>query len=370
MDHTVVAFTDVYLPRINGVTYTVMLWREQWNARHGRMPLVYPAMEGYNPGTDEFPVKSVPAPLYSDYRLGIPKIPDDVADPDLIHLHTPFSIGVAGLRFAHQTETPVVASYHTLLGERSDYVAPSSRLSAGLRRACHYYERWFFEAVDLVTTPTTFTRRYLEEFVGVDADIEIISNGVDTDVFRPVDSSDFRAAYDIPNDRPIVGYTGRHSEEKELPGLIDAVEGMDVTLVLGGDGPTSESLRARAAARDLDVRFLGFIPRDELPAFYSMLDVFAFPSPLETQGLVALEAVACGTPVVAVDAGALSETIVDDETGVHYPFGDDDAFREAIRYCLDNRERLRSSCLARRKTISVEHSIDQLAAAYADLLDS
>ncbi len=77
----------------------------------------------------------------------------------------------------------------------------------------------------------------------------------------------------------------------------------------------------------MDVRFLGFLERDELAAFYSALDVFAFPSPVETQGLVALEANACGTPVVGANAGALSNTIVAGETGYHFESGDIEGIR-------------------------------------------
>jgi glycosyltransferase involved in cell wall biosynthesis len=140
---------------------------------------------------------------------------------------------------------------------------------------------------------------------------------------------------------------------------------MDVTVLFGGDGPARESLEAQARAVDADVRFLGFLDRAELPAFYSALDVFAFPSPVETQGLVALEANACGTPVVGADAGALSNTVDDGETGYHFESGDVSGFRAAIERALDERERLRETCLARREAVSVERAVEKLADVYA-----
>jgi len=102
---------------------------------------------------------------------------------------------------------------------------------------------------------------------------------------------------------------------------VAATAELDVGVVLAGDGPARADLQARAADRE-NVRFLGFLDREELATFYSTLDVFAFPSPVETQGLVALESIACGTPVVAVDSGALSESIDDGTSGYHYQPGD------------------------------------------------
>ncbi|MEF8774544.1 MAG: glycosyltransferase, partial [Halobacteriales archaeon] len=116
-----------------------------------------------------------------------------------------------------------------------------------------------------------------------------------------------------------------------------------------------------------DVRFLGFLDREELPAFYTALDVFAFPSPVETQGLVALEANACGTPVVGCNEGALADTIEDGETGYHYPGGDPGAFAAAIERAIDDADRLRGTCLDRREDLSVEKSVEQLADLYDDL---
>ncbi|MFC7028410.1 glycosyltransferase [Halomicroarcula sp. GCM10025710] len=106
------------------------------------------------------------------------------------------------------------------------------------------------------------------------------------------------------------------------------------------------------------------------PELYAALDVFAFPSPVETQGLVALEANCCGTPVAGVDAGALSDTVHEGETGYSYPEGDLEEFRRAIERVLDEQETLSERCLARRDSVSVEHAVGRLQAVYADVLDA
>ncbi|MFB6163848.1 MAG: glycosyltransferase [Haloarculaceae archaeon] len=364
---TVAVFTDTYLPTVNGVTYTIQTWRRRWADRGGRMPVVYPDAADYDPDDDEHPVRSVSFPFYEGYHAAVPSIPDAVAecDPALVHTHTPFLLGLSGLQFARRQGVPLVASYHTPTAEYADYIA-EGWLHVPVERAARVYERWYMNRAEVVVVPSEPARHHLRE-IGVRTPVEVVPNGVDIDAFAPVEGDAFRRQYDL-GDGPLVGYTGRHGFEKGLELILDATDGMDVTVVLGGDGPARSQLEERAAEVDVDARFLGFLPREELPAFYAALDVFAFPSPVETQGLVALEANACGTPVAAVDAGALSDTVVDGETGYRAPPGDADAFRAAIERTLAEAETLRETCLARRDEMSVDHAVETLARVYDTVL--
>ncbi|WP_232701223.1 glycosyltransferase [Halobacterium wangiae] len=359
----VAAFTDSFLPTVNGVTYTVSTWRDRWHARGGEMPIVYPRST-HVPENGEYPVSSLPFPFYDGYRIAVPRAPASVRNVDVVHAHTPFGLGVAAWRLAEKCDVPLVATYHTPTAEYAEYVGPDA-VTGFVRDASERWERWFLDRADLVLTPSDRTRDHVRD-LGVATRIESLQNGVDTEWFRPTDGDDFRARHDLP-DGPLVGYTGRHGYEKRLSDLLAAAEGIDATLVFGGDGPAREELEREAAERDVDARFLGFLDRDELPAFYSVLDAFAFPSPVETEGLVALEANACGTPVAGVNAGALSETIVDGETGYHYEPGDVDGFRTAIRRTLDESDRLSENCLASRDDVSVERAIDDLEEHYRSL---
>jgi len=362
---TVAAFTDTYLPTVNGVTYTVRTWRDCWERHNGLMGVVYPDDDGYEPGVREFPVSSVPFPFYPGFRFGLPDVPAGVRglEPDLVHAHTPFSLGLAARRFALDRDLPLVVSYHTPAEEYAEYI--SDAFAGAIRRVADRYERWFFGQADAVIVPSATAA---DRVAAGGTPTHVVSNGVDTGRFEPADEkavAAFRARHDLP-EGPLVGYTGRHGYEKRLEDLLATTADLDVTVVFGGDGPARPELRRRAAARD-EVRFLGFLEREELSTFYSALDVFAFPSPVETQGLVALEAVACGTPVVAVDGGALSESVVDGETGYHFAPGDVDGFRGAIRRVLDERAALSARCRRRRPELDVERSIEQLSAVYDGL---
>jgi len=386
---SVVAFTDTYLPTVNGVTYTVKTWRDRWEARGGRMDVVYPDADGHEPEAGEHPVTSLPFPFYDGFRFGVPRVPDDVPDAEVIHAHTPFALGLSALRLARRTDRPVVANYHTPTGEYASYLTLTSwsPLEPVYQRLSERYERWYFSRADAVIVPSEKAREHLLDGIGVarrgpETEVHVVPNGVDVDRFGPVDGAAFRDRYDL-GDGPLIGYTGRHGYEKCLEDVFAAADGLagdgggtdggagdgdgDVTVVFGGDGPAREDLERAAADCRVETRFLGFLDREELPAFYSALDVFAFPSPVETQGLVALEATACGTPVVAVDAGALSDTVEDGRNGYHYERDDVAGFRDGIRRALAEGETLARQCLEMREEISVEHAVDQLRGVYAGL---
>lgn len=360
---SVAAFTDTYLPTVNGVTYTVESWRDCWADRGGRMDVVYPRTDGYAPRAGEYPVRSLPFPFYPGFRLGVPWIPKRVRDVDIVHAHTPFAVGLAGLWLAQRRDRPFVASYHTPSAEYADYVAPGETVERGVERVGERYERWFLDRADAVLAPSEATASHLRESVGVSTPVTVVPNGIDTERFRPVDSGAFRARYGL-DDRPLIGYTGRHGYEKRLTDVVDAAADLDATVVFGGDGPARADIEARTEEHGVDARFLGFLDRDELPAFYSALDLFVFPSPVETQGLVALEANACGTPVVGADEGALADTVEDGVTGYHFETGDIASLRRSIRRALDDRASLSEACVERREDHGVDRAIESVADVY------
>lgn len=369
MSLQVAAFTDTYFPSINGVTYTIHSWRREWKRRGGQMDVIYPQKDGYESEDNEFPVRSLPFPFYDDFQLGLPQIPSSMSVPDVIHLHGQFTVGLGGLRLARREDIPLVATYHMPGGQYADYLAPTSAVARGIERITRSYEKWFFEHVDMILTPSEATCKHLKETIGVKTPTRVFPNGIDTKRFRPVDPSAFLERHGIDTEKPIVGYTGRLGHEKRLWEIIDAVAELDFKVLFGGDGPARENLVERAEDRGVDAEFLGFLEREELPAFYSALDVFAFPSPIETQGLVALESYACGTPVVGVNKGGLENTVNDGVTGYHYESGDISGFADGIKRALEENGQLRENCLSRRDDLSVEAAVDDLTDVYQQVVD-
>jgi 1,2-diacylglycerol 3-alpha-glucosyltransferase len=264
---------------------------------------------------------------------------------------------------ARRNDVRHIASYHTPTSEYAEYLLPTDIGVGTLEATCRHYEKWFFNRADVVLAPSEFTAEHVSG-LGVETPIEVVPNGIDTELFRPVDPSPFVDRYSLPRDRTLVGYTGRHGYEKRLDDAITAAADLDISLVFGGDGPARSDLQAAAEDRAVDAHFLGFLEREELPSFYSALDVFVFPSPVETQGLVALEANACGTPVVGADDGALATTIDEGETGYRFETGNVGALREALLQTLSETETLTESCLDSRSRIGLDQAVDRLESCY------
>ncbi|MEF8781356.1 MAG: glycosyltransferase [Haloferacaceae archaeon] len=363
--YRVAAFTDTYLPTVNGVTYTVRTWARRWRARGSRMDVVYPDAPDREPEPGEYAVESVPFPFYDGFRLGAPSVPRGIGTPDVVHTHTPFSLGLAARRLAGRTSAPLVASYHTPTSEYAGYFSSNSWIEALLGRAASVYEELVLGAADAVVAPSEPVAEELRDRRGIDS-VFVVPNGVDVDRFSPTGETAvraFRERHDLGSG-PLVGYTGRHGYEKRLEEIPPAIADLDVTLVVAGDGPARDAFERAARRHGVDARFLGFLDRSQLPTFYSALDAFLFPSPVETQGLVALEANACGTPVVGVDAGALVDTVEEGVTGYRFPEGDTAAFRDAIERTLAAAPQLSRRCLDRRSELSVERSLDALETVY------
>lgn len=363
----VAAFTDSYLPTVNGVTYTVSEWADRWNRSYGRMNIVYPNSD-YRPDTHEFPVPSAPFPFYPGYRAAVPWIPDDVRYPDIVHSHSMFSVGAAGWALARAQEVPFVVSYHTPMEEYADYVVPTEIGSSLFGSGLSYFESRTLEAADLVLAPSAETKQELASRIDNSVPIRVLSNGVNLGHFKEVDTTEFKHRYGLTG--TLIGYTGRHGYEKRLEDLIKAAEQIQdtVTVVFGGDGPALDELVRVGEAAEIEVRFLGFLDRDELAEFYSAMDIFGFPSPVETEGIVGMEAIACGTPVVGANAGALQSTIQHGLTGYLYEPRSISSMADALQRALNNQEQLEQGCSKTRENLSVDKSIDKLSNFYLNLL--
>ncbi len=210
---------------------------------------------------------------------------------ELVHAHTPSASGMAGQRLAGKLDTR--SSRRITRNERVRRVrlVQRCRVSGPLQRR---------ELRTLVPGPCRHRYRAKRArsdpspgSIGLDTTVTVVPNGVDTTAFAPMPRT---SASDTTSRMVHSWATPAATVTRNLDEIVTACEGLDVTVVFAGDGPARESLEATAEHSDADVRFLGFLDRVELPELYSALDVFAFPSPVETQGLVALEANAAGRP--------------------------------------------------------------------------
>jgi len=263
----------------------------------------------------------------------------EAVDYDLIHAHYWLS-GVAALTLKTRWSVPVLQMFHTL-GRLKNRVA---RSAAELEPAVRLEEETrIVSAADRIVAANVVERaELLRDYAAHASRIATIPCGVDTDLFTPGDRAEARRRLDLDG-RPVLLWVGRIAPIKGLDTLLDAVarlseSGQDMRLlVVGGDADErtsghETSLRQRIERLGLgdSVRFLGPRPQGVLPLYYAASDVTVLPSYYESFGMVALEAMACGSPVIASRVGGLVTTVRDGVTGFLVPDGDVEALAERI----------------------------------------
>jgi D-inositol-3-phosphate glycosyltransferase len=300
---------------------------------------------------------------------------------DIIHSHYWLS-GRLGLLFADRWGVPLVSTFHTLAQLKNRVAESHAEREQAVRSDI---ERRTMAGSDRIVALTAVDRQQMIRHYGTQAPIVVIPGGVDLEGFRSLPRLEARAELALDPDAKVVLFVGRIQRLKGLDVLLRAFERVDdpraTLLIVGGQrGNSQESreiLRLQHLASRLGIaertRFLGAVPHDELPLYYSAADVTAMPSSYESFGLVAVESLACGTPVVATRVGGLASIVRDGENGLLVPWRDVDLFAERLRrVLLDDELRARLASRA-RESVSSSYRWDRIAdehlALYGDVLD-
>lgn len=305
--------SDVYFPRINGVSTSIRTFVEQMQNLGHTVHLIAP---DYAVQTeDENWIKRISArSIYFDpedklmkYGAAMQLLPALMQEKyDIIHVHTPFVAHYLGLKLAAKLNIPCIETYHTFFEDYLHHYLPwmPKSFARGMARMISKRQ---CNAVDAIVAPSNPMLDVLRGY-GVHVASEVIPTGLQDYSFKAADGKAFRKKYDIALDRPMLLYVGRVAFEKNIDFLLEMTKILiekqpDVLLVVTGEGPAEASLHQLAKTLNIEnnVKFIGYLDRNtELNACYESADVFVFASKSETQGLVILEAMAQGTPVVAI----------------------------------------------------------------------
>lgn len=259
---------------------------------------------------------------------------------DLIQSHYWLS-GVAGLHLSRRWSVAHAVMFHTL-----GAVKNRARLGESETPARIAGERAVAAGADRVVCATAHERALLQRLYGVDGTrAAIVPCGVDDDLFQPLDRAAARRGLGLPADEPLLVFAGRIEPLKGLDVAIAALAALDaprpLLLIVGGDKQAAgevrrlQALAAREGVAER-VRFVGSVPQIDLPAYYSAADICIAPSYYESFGMAALEAQACGTPVVASRVGGLPDVVRDGETGYLVPWRCPQPFAERLDLLLHN----------------------------------
>jgi glycosyltransferase involved in cell wall biosynthesis len=308
--------TETFAPQVNGVSRTLVQLVRALERAGDAVQVVYPNYGGLS-RPNRVRVRSFRPPFYRELYLPLPPFRRvrraiDAFRPDVVHVATEATLGLAVLRHALRRGVPVVSSFHTNFDQYAGHYG------LGWAQALVWrYLRWFHNRTRETYVPSRATIAALEAR-GFER-LVLWSRGVDSRVFRPdrPGREAVRAALGFGPDDVVVGHVSRIAAEKNVEYLGEVLARVverrpDVRLLIVGDGPARPELEARLGP---GARFVGYKWGDELADHYAAADVFAFASRTETFGNVVLEAMASGLPVVALRAGGPGEFVRDDETG-------------------------------------------------------
>jgi glycosyltransferase involved in cell wall biosynthesis len=356
----IVMLTNTYLPHVGGVARSVEAFRREYEARGHQVLVVAPEFPDVrDTEKDVIRVPAIQNFNASGFSVSLP-IPGYVLSavrgfrPDLVHSHHPFLLGNRALRIAAHFNVPLVFQHHTMY-ERFTHVVPGD--SSAMKRFVTDLATGYANLCDQVFAPSDSVAALLRRR-GVTSPIAVVPTGIDTRRFARGNGGTVRSDLGIPRSAPVIGHVGRLAPEKNLPFLAKAVARYLRTqpraqFLLVGDGPSeSELQRVFARAGLLDrLHLKGVLQGQALVDAYHAMDVFAFASKSETQGLVLAEAMAAGCPVVAIDAPGVREVVQDRRNGRLLDGQRVDEFAAAVAWITELADAQRNEvCDAARKT--------------------
>ncbi len=356
-------FTNTYLPHVGGVARSVKTLEDQCRKHGHEVRVVAPEFPENVPGeSDE--VLRVPAICNfngSDFsvRLPVPNLIHEMIEdfePDVIHSHHPFLLGDAALREAWKHKLPIVFTHHTLYERYTHYVPLDS---PALKRVAIQLATEYCNLCTEVIAPSESVRKLLLER-GVTSPVEVAPTGIDTAFFSSGNGPAFRKAQGIPDDAWVIGHVGRLAQEKNLGYLAEAVRhhlraDSSAVFLLVGAGDALELARRTLGDEASRLFAVGRKSGQALADAYAAMDVFAFASQTETQGMVLAEAMAAGKPVVALDGPGVREIMRDGGNGLMLR-GDapETAFAAALARLRDDPE-LAGRCAAGARAAADEY---------------
>lgn len=305
--------SDVYFPRINGVSTSIETFRHELRELGHTVHLIAPDYPGGS--SDESDIMRAPSrqlPFDPEDRLmkfgwvmaHLEKLRNE--HYDIIHIQTPFVAHYLGVKLSRLLGIPCIETYHTFFEEYLHHYIPfvPRAITGSLARR---FSRHQGNSLDGMVVPSRPMMEVLHSY-GVTARSEVIPTGLEPESFVPGNGDDFRRKYGIAPDRPMLLFVGRVAHEKNIGFLLQVIDRVrkdipEALLLIAGAGPAREGLEHEADKLNLsgNVMFIGYLDRHtELNGCYQSADIFVFSSRTETQGLVLLEAMAQGVPVVSI----------------------------------------------------------------------
>ncbi len=366
----VALYTETFLPKIDGIVKVACLTLEHFQ-RRGIEAVVVAPEQGVREyaGAEVIGVPCVVNPLYPEGRVSLPTLDTyrrvKAFRPDLMHSFHPVLAGMAGMVFAKRMKVPAIASFHLDVARMTSFYKVGV-LKYPVQRAT----TWVFNMGDYALAPSRKVQQELRSD-GV-RQVGLWRRGVDAEAFHPRfrDAAMRDLLSDGHPDETVLLYVGRLAPEKQIEQIRAVLEHVPGTrLALVGGGPHQENLERYFAG--LPVKFAGYMTGERLASAYASADIFVFPSAFESFGLVILEAMASGLPVVSSRVGGAQDMIQEDVTGYTFAVNDVDALVNGVQQIVGQAGKLQAMGLAARRhaeSQSWPNMMDELIDCYEAIL--
>jgi len=372
-------FTDTYSPQINGVVTSINTFIHELEKRGHKVYIFAPHVKGAEKKDNIFYFKSFKYPMSPEHQLAYSTSGHMKAfrelNLDIIHSHTPFTVGLLAIFLAKQYQIPLVHTYHTLFTEYVHYIPFGEKIGLHFSRNA---SKRYCQKCDLVIVPSYCMRKELQDY-GVTQEIDVIPTGVILDHESKDTRDKIRKNLQIDPTTKVLLYMGRIAKEKNIEFLLrvyyDILKARkNILFVIIGDGPYRDHIEKRAKDLGLtkNILFTGYISEKKILAnWLKAADVFTFSSLSETQGLVILEAMLQGTPVVAVDSMGVSDVINDNKGGLASSLDEVEFALKLNRLLSDKdlRNRKSKEAVAKAHSLSIDNLTIKLLSNYQRLID-
>lgn len=366
-------FTDSYIPQKNGVTTAVQTLKNSLEKKGHSVIVIAPKYPGYNSTKSiiRLPAFTIEKGSNTRFALYYPaKAMRDalLIDCDIIHGHSGGPISLLGLEVARRKKIPYIFTYHTLWSSYMHYFFKGKILTP---KMVEQASKIFANMTSAIIAPSQSMKEKLISY-GVTKPIDVIPNGIDTSLFQGKKMDFLREKYAISHDKHILLCVGRLGKEKSIDFVIKAFavvhrQKPDTVLILIGEGSDSDVLNKLCNKLEIkdSVIFAGNLSYQQTIDAYKSSDLFIFASKTETQGLVVVEALAAGLPVVTVNVSPFKEILTDGESAILRPF-DVKEFSKGILNLLDN-EVLKEKLSKNGRLVAEGLSITKLSSKFEKL---
>ena len=366
-------FSETFLPQINGAVVSICNINKELIKR-GHKVTVFSVGEGHEK-IDRYEVyrfKGWEVKGYPEYKY---MAPDHYAwklmkskDVDIIHSRTAFPMGVVAKRLAQRTRKPIIGTFDTPITDYVHYVRPFGSVQPTkyiLEGIARKWMKKYYGWCDVVTVPSETTKKKLLSW-GFKDNIEVVSNGIDTKKFNSENYDKKLKEKLCPKGEKLILHVGRITKEKRVTELLKIAKILDnkklkFKLLVVGGGPELDNVKLQTKSLGLQKKIIypGYISQKDLPKYYASADLFLTASTVETQGLVLLESLASGLPVIGADAEAIPELIKNGKNGFLFKSGKPKQAADQVEQVLKD-ENLRKSLSKNTVKYVKPHSIESV----------